>query len=93
MATSLVFMAPVLVAYFQTGLVERMPTWVFSLVLMVLSFLLFTAGLILDSVSRARAEQLRIHYMSLPSLVKRPAGCLPQQQRDAKRGGQVPDEA
>jgi hypothetical protein len=27
---------------------------------------MFTAGLILDSVSRARAEQLRIHYMSLP---------------------------
>jgi glycosyltransferase involved in cell wall biosynthesis len=66
MATSLIFMAPVIIAYFQTGLVERMPTWVFSLVLMVLSFLMFTAGLILDSVSRARAEQLRIHYMSLP---------------------------
>eukprot|EP00913_Durusdinium_trenchii_P027006 g25341.t1 len=66
MAASLGFMAPVLLAYFQTGLVERMPTWVFSLVLMVLSFLMFTAGLILDSLSRARAEQLRIHYMSLP---------------------------
>ncbi|WP_105428952.1 glycosyltransferase [Neorhizobium sp. T6_25] len=67
MAASLVFMAPVLIAYFQTGLVERMPTWVFSLVLMLVSLLIFTAGLILDSVSRARAEQLRIHYMSLPA--------------------------
>lgn len=67
MAASLIFMAPVLVAYFQTGLVERMPTWVFSLVLMLVSLLIFTAGLILDSVSRARAEQLRIHYMSLPA--------------------------
>ncbi|MFB9949825.1 glycosyltransferase [Rhizobium puerariae] len=66
MAASLVFMVPVLLAYFQTGLVERMPTWVFSLVLMLISFLIFTAGLILDSVSRARAEQLRIHYMNLP---------------------------
>ncbi|WP_105438881.1 glycosyltransferase [Neorhizobium sp. T25_13] len=66
MTASLVFMAPVLVAYFQTGLVERMPTWVFSLVLMLVSMLIFTAGLILDSVSRGRAEQLRIHYMSLP---------------------------
>ena len=27
--------------------------------------MLFTAGLILDSVARARAEQLRIHYMNL----------------------------
>ena len=60
-------MAPVLVAYFETGLVERMPTWVFSLVLMLISFLIFTAGLILDSVSRARSEQLRIHYMSMPA--------------------------
>jgi hypothetical protein len=59
-------MAPVLVSYFATGLVERMPTWVFSLVLMLISFLVFTAGLILDSLSRARAEQLRIHYMNLP---------------------------
>lgn len=67
MVASLIFMAPVLVAYFQTGLVERMPTWVFSLVLMLVSLLIFTAGLILDSVSRARAEQLRIHYMSLPA--------------------------
>lgn len=65
MAASLVFMAPVLIGYFQTGLVDRMPTWVFSLVLMLVSFLVFTAGMILDSLSRARAEQLRIHYMSL----------------------------
>jgi hypothetical protein len=50
-----------------------MPTWVFSLVLMVLSFLMFTAGLILDSVSRARAEQLRIHYMSLPLQSRAPS--------------------
>ena len=68
MTASLLFMAPVLVSYFQTGLVERMPTWVFSLALMMMSTLLFTAGLILDSVARARAEQLRIHYMSFPAL-------------------------
>ncbi|WP_105383690.1 glycosyltransferase [Neorhizobium alkalisoli] len=66
MAASMIFMAPVLIAYFQTGLVERMPTWVFSLVLMLMSLLIFTAALILDSVSRARAEQLRIQYINLP---------------------------
>ena len=67
MGLSLVFMAPVLLAYFQTGLVDRMPTWIFSLVLMMISFLVFSAGMILDSLARARAEQLRIHYMSLPA--------------------------
>jgi glycosyltransferase involved in cell wall biosynthesis len=81
MAASLAFMTPVLLSYFQTGLVERMPTWVFSLVLMVLSFLMFTAGLILDSVSRARAEQLRIHYMSLSALGRRAIPALPDRDR------------
>ncbi|EJB04619.1 glycosyl transferase [Rhizobium leguminosarum bv. trifolii WSM597] len=72
MLASLGFMAPVLAEYFQTGLVSRMPTWVLSMALMMISFMLFTAGVILDSVARARAEQLRIHYMSLepPSAAK-----------------------
>ncbi|WEA25687.1 glycosyltransferase [Rhizobium binxianense] len=65
MLASLGFMAPVLAEYFETGLVSRMPTWVLSMALMMISFMLFTAGVILDSVARARAEQLRIHYMSL----------------------------
>lgn len=68
MTASVVFMTPVLYAYFQTGLVERMPTWVFSLALMMMSLLFLTAGTILDSVARSRAEQLRIHYMTLPGL-------------------------
>lgn len=66
MSSSVIFMAPVLYSYFQTGLVDRMPTWVFSMALMMMSLLLLTAGTILDSLARARAEQLRIHYMSLP---------------------------
>lgn len=74
MLASLGFMAPVLAEYFQTGLVSRMPTWVLSTALMMISFMLFTAGVILDSVARARAEQLRIHYMGLetPSAMKAP---------------------
>ena len=72
MLASLGFMAPVLAEYFETGLVNRMPTWVLSMALMMISFMLFTAGVILDSVARARAELLRIHYMSLeaPSAAK-----------------------
>jgi hypothetical protein len=68
MATSLFFMAPVLVEYFTTGLVSRMPTWILATALMMMSLLAFTAGLILDSLARSRAEQLRIHYLSLPAL-------------------------
>lgn len=69
MLTSLCFMAPVLAEYFATGLVSRMPTWVFATALAMISIMLFTAGVILDSVARARAEQLRIHYMSLAAPV------------------------
>lgn len=69
MMTSIGFMLPVLVEFFSTGLVNRMPTWVLSMALMMISFMLFTAGVILDSVARARAEQLRIHYMSLPATI------------------------
>ncbi|MEZ2132615.1 MULTISPECIES: glycosyltransferase [unclassified Sinorhizobium] len=65
MAASLGFMTPVLIEYFATGLVSRMPTWVLSMALMMISFMLFTAGLILDSVARSRAEHLRMHYMRL----------------------------
>jgi hypothetical protein len=66
MAASVAFMLPVLAEFFQTGYVSRVPTWILSMALMMVSLLVFTAGLILDSVSRARSEQLRLHYMSLP---------------------------
>lgn len=69
MLASLGFMGPVLAEYFATGLVSRMPTWVLSTALAMISIMLFTAGVILDSVARSRAEQLRIHYMSLAAPV------------------------
>jgi glycosyltransferase involved in cell wall biosynthesis len=72
MLTSIGFMAPILTEYFETGLVSRMPTWVLSTALAMISIMLFTAGVILDSVARARAEQLRIHYMNIaaPASIK-----------------------
>ena len=60
-------MVPVLAEYFKTGLVPRMPTWVFSMALALFSMLSLVAGLILDSVARGRAEQKRIFYLSFPA--------------------------
>jgi glycosyltransferase involved in cell wall biosynthesis len=80
MTASLTFMTPVLIEYAQTGLVPRMPTWVLSMVLLIMSGMTFTAGLILDSLARSRAELLRIHYMDLPALSetrRRPAPAEP----------------
>lgn len=79
MAASLAFMAPVLADYLRTGLVDRMPTWILSMALMMISFLIFSAGLILDSLARARTEQLRIHYMSQPAARPRKAVSSPQE--------------
>ena len=69
LAASIAFMLPVLAEYFQTGFVSRVPTWILSMALMMVSLLVFTAGLILDSLSRARNEQLRLSYISQPGLV------------------------
>jgi glycosyltransferase involved in cell wall biosynthesis len=57
--------APVLYEYALTGLVPRMPTWMLSIGLLSLAMIMMMAGLILDSVARGRAEQKRIHYLSL----------------------------
>ncbi|UVC09036.1 glycosyltransferase [Rhizobium sp. TH2] len=59
---------PVLYEFFTTGLVTRMPTWVLAVTMVAMSFGIFMAGLILDSVARARVEQLRLQYLAIPSI-------------------------
>lgn len=61
------FMAPVLAGYFETGLVDRMPTWILSVALLMISMLFFVSGVILDSLARSRAEHKRMLYMGLPA--------------------------
>ncbi|WP_394691165.1 glycosyltransferase [Hoeflea sp.] len=65
LALSMLFMVPVLNEYFLTGLVTRMPTWVLAMALMMMSLMIFSGGVILDSVARSRFEQKRFHYMSI----------------------------
>lgn len=66
-AASMTFMVPVLNEYFVTGEVSRMPTWVLSMALMMMALMVFTGGVILDSVARGRVEHKRMHYMSIPA--------------------------
>lgn len=68
LAVSMIFMTPVLIEYFETGLVRRMPTWVLSMALVMMALMLFSAGMILDSVARGRMEQKRLHYMTFKPL-------------------------
>ena len=61
-------MFPVIVTYFETGLVPRLPTAVVATGLFVIAFLLGACGLILDSVSRSRVEHKRILFLNVPAL-------------------------
>jgi len=56
---------PVLVTYFEIGLVPRLPTAILSMGLMVLAFLCVAAGLILDTVTRGRRETKLFAYLAL----------------------------
>jgi glycosyltransferase involved in cell wall biosynthesis len=56
---------PVLVTFFETGLVPRLPTAVLSMGLMLLAFLCIVAGLILDTVTRGRRETKLFAYLAL----------------------------
>jgi glycosyltransferase involved in cell wall biosynthesis len=61
---SILFAAPVIVTFLETGLVPRLPTAILSMGLMVLAFLAFASGLILDTVTRGRRELKRLAYLS-----------------------------
>jgi len=56
---------PVIVEFFQTGLVPRLPTAVLATGLMLLAFIALAAGLTLDSVTRGRWDQKRMAYLAI----------------------------
>ncbi|MCO6418904.1 glycosyltransferase [Siccirubricoccus sp. KC 17139] len=57
---------PLIRTFLATGLVPRLPTAVLSTGLVLLSFLSFACGLILDTVTRGRQEAKRIAYLAIP---------------------------
>jgi glycosyltransferase involved in cell wall biosynthesis len=56
---------PLITTFLETGLVPRLPTAVLVTGLMVLAFLSFVAGLVLDTVTLSRRELKRLHYLAL----------------------------
>jgi glycosyltransferase involved in cell wall biosynthesis len=64
----LVLAAPLVVTYAQTGLVPRFPTAILVTGMMVVAFLSFGVGLILDTVVRGRREVRRLAYLSFPAV-------------------------
>jgi glycosyltransferase involved in cell wall biosynthesis len=58
---------PLVLTYLQTGQVPRFPTAILATGLMILAFLNFFAGLILDTVVRGRREVRRLAYLQYPA--------------------------
>jgi glycosyltransferase involved in cell wall biosynthesis len=79
--TSLGLAAPIVVEYMETGLVPRFPTAILSTGIMLLGFLSLACGLILDTVTRARREMRRMHYLGTPALPHRLESLQPPGQR------------
>jgi glycosyltransferase involved in cell wall biosynthesis len=63
--SSLILGWPLVAEYLRTGLVPRLPTAVLATGQMILAFVGFIAGLILDTVTLGRREMKRLHYLGL----------------------------
>jgi glycosyltransferase involved in cell wall biosynthesis len=59
---------PLVITYVETGLVPRLPTAILATGLVILAFLNFFSGLILDTVVRGRREMRRLAYLALPGV-------------------------
>ncbi len=63
MLISLALGIPVVLQFLQTGLVIRLPTAVLAMGVMLVAFLSFMTGLILDTVTRGRREAKMLTYL------------------------------
>jgi hypothetical protein len=70
-ATALVFLAvvlgfPLALTFIHTHKVPRFPTAFLVMGLIVMAFLSFTSGVILDTVTRGRREAKMLRYLAIP---------------------------
>jgi glycosyltransferase involved in cell wall biosynthesis len=63
--TSIVLAVPVVITFLETHTVPRLPTAVLSMGLMLMAFLSFSVGLVLDTVTRGRREMKLLAYLAL----------------------------
>ena len=63
---AIILSVPLVLTYLDTGQVPRFPTAILATGLMILAFLNFFAGLILDTVVRGRREVRRLAYLQHP---------------------------
>jgi glycosyltransferase involved in cell wall biosynthesis len=66
LAVSLWLGIPVVIYFFETGLVPRFPTAILAASLALCSVVSFFTGIILEAITQARREFKRLSYLSLP---------------------------
>jgi glycosyltransferase involved in cell wall biosynthesis len=66
-AVAITMSVPLAITFIETGLVPRFPTAILATGLMIVAFMSFMCGLILDTVVRGRREVRRLHYLALPA--------------------------
>jgi glycosyltransferase involved in cell wall biosynthesis len=64
-AVAIVLAIPIIVTFLETHTVPRLPTAVLSTGLMLMAFLSFSVGLVLDTVTRGRREMKLLAYLAL----------------------------
>jgi hypothetical protein len=63
---------PLVITYFNTGLVPRFPTLIVIVAALLIGCISLTCGIILDTVTRGRQEMKMLHYLSIPVAARRP---------------------
>lgn len=65
--TAIILAWPLAITFMETGLVPRFPTAILATGLMLLGFISFACGLILDTVTLGRREMKRMWYLNFSS--------------------------
>ena len=64
---AIILAIPIVVTFFETGLVPRLPTAVLAMGLTIMALLSVSSGLVLDTVTRGRREMKMLAYLSQPA--------------------------
>ena len=67
---SIVLFIPILIHYFNTGLVPRFPTLILSLILLVLSILMWITGIILEVINKKHRQLYELYLNNMEKLKK-----------------------
>jgi hypothetical protein len=93
LAMGIAFGSPVVLEFLRSGLVPRVPTAVLATGCVLIGFLSFAAGLILEAITHGRKEMKRLGYLGIPLYdpdVGYPAAALPVPEDAQGRNSRLP---